>query len=175
MENPRKAPAVNSTTLAPPDGYYAAWSPDGAPQLTCWQLQGRTVQPWPVNSRYGPVRPAYDPDLDPQVRRIRTQAYKSAQRAYLAAVYDAISADPAGAARLFTRITGRCRSCKAILTVEDLQPDTPADSARAATERIVAAALHGFVDEVGPLLGDADPRAVITRLSAVVSTLAGVR
>jgi hypothetical protein len=174
MENTRSETNVRSP-LMPPDGYYSVWSPDGVPKLTHWRLEGRTLSEWPIGAKYGPTRPPYMPDVDPEVRRARMAAWRSARRGYLVMVYDAISADPRGAAQAFTRWTGRCQSCKANLTVDDCQPDAPPGSARAAAERLVAGAIRGTVDDAAQLLDGADPAVVIARLSGVISALAGAR
>jgi hypothetical protein len=161
--------------LGPPAGYYGLWDVDGAPKITYWRLDGRRLDPWPVNAKYGPAKLPFDPTLDPEVRRALNAAVRDAKADYLARVRDAITADPRGAARMFINHTGRCQTCKADLKVDDLQPDADGGGTRGAAERLVAAALRGSVDDLGPMLDGAEPADVIETLSAVIAALARTR
>lgn len=86
------------------------------------------------------------------------------------------AADPDAASALFVRWTGRCRSCRAQLTAEDVQPDGAQHAGHGAQERgaaaLLAAALAGRTADVRVLLGGADPAEVIAQLAETIATLA---
>lgn len=168
---------TTTTRTRVPDGYYSAW--DAAQgKLTHWHLtdRGRRLTEWPSAAKYGPQRPSYDPDSASEARRAAMRRWRDERDAFHALILASIAADPDAASALFVRWTGRCRSCRAQLTAEDVQPDDAQDAGHGAQERgaaaLLAAALAGRTADVRVLLGGADPAEVIAQLAETIATLA---
>lgn len=175
-------PTTSTTRTRPPDGFYSAWDIAGG-RLTHWRVsdRGRRLDPWPSGAKYGPVRPVYDPAADPESRREAMRRWKDERDAARQLALDAIAADPQTAAQLFVRWTGRCRTCRESLTVDDLQPDGEAPAApgeggqaHSAAVALLAAALDGRAVYARHLLNGADPARVIAQLADVIAALAAL-
>ncbi|HZU54833.1 MAG TPA: hypothetical protein VFA06_03085 [Actinocrinis sp.] len=171
-------PTTSTPRTRPPDGFYSVWDAARC-KLTHWHVtdRGRGLAPFPSGAKYGPPKPGYDPDLDPEVRREAMRRWREDRDAFLALVVASIAADPDAAGRAFVRWTGRCQSCRAALKVEDLQPDAePEQSSDRASHSpaaaLLAAAVAGRTVDVRVLLGDADPAEVIAQLAETIAVLA---
>jgi hypothetical protein len=169
---------TTTTRTRVPDGYYSVFD-TARGRLTHWHVTGggRRLDPWPVGAKYGPLRPAYDPVGDAQERREATRRWKDERDVFHALVLAAIGADPESAGQLFLRWTGRCRSCRAELTVDDLQPSDAHEQhseaeAHSPAARLLSAAMAGRSTDVRALLGAANPAEVIALLADVIATLA---
>ena len=169
---------TSTTRIRPPDGYYSAWDAARC-KLTHWRIsdRGRALAPFPSAAKYGPPKPGYDPDADPEVRREAMRRWRDERDAFHALVVASIAADPDAAAQMFVRWTGRCQSCRTALKVEDVQPDAEREqssgpSAHWSAAALLAAAVAGRAADVRVLLGEADPAEVVAQLAETIAVLA---
>jgi hypothetical protein len=176
-------------------GFYAVRDDTG--QLTYWHhVRGRTLKPWPAKAHYGPQKPAWDADQDPETRHALNAAYRAERNAYIATIERQIMENYEQARALFWAHTGRCSTCRSTLTAEDLATD-PAATHRLAVaagdpseqesafdpirtgmdmsagRRILAHAIRAQDTDPRALLGTADPAAVAERLRAYADALDG--